>query len=104
MENGIDVTDIVNAMYGNLNKHKECFLRLKKRTEQEGFSSLLVHPDFQAEHNKNGKHLIFVETKNLFYSTDNPSGYVKRCVQEGIKPENICAINEKGEFANIISI
>jgi hypothetical protein len=102
MEEGIDVTGLINSMFKHSNKHKECFERLVKRTQEAGFSSLLVHPHFQAEHNKNGKHLIYIETKNLFYSTNNPSGYAKKCITEGIKPENICAINEKGEFSNIM--
>lgn len=85
----------------NSDEHKQCYDRLLKRTQEKGFSSLLVHPDFQAAHNKNGKHLVYIETKNLFYATDDVSGYVRRCIREGVKPESICAINKKGEYLNI---
>ena len=91
----------MSLLFPNSEKHKQCFDRLLKRTKEEGFSSLLVHPDFQAVHNKNGKDLVYIETTDLFYSTNNPSGYVRRCIRDGIMPENICAINEKGEYVNI---
>ncbi|SNR33894.1 hypothetical protein [Lutibacter flavus] len=91
----------LDVLCPNLKEHKQCFERLLKRTKEEGFSSLLVHPSFQAEHNKNGKYLVYIETTNLFYATDDISGYVRRCKSNGIKPENICAINKKGEYANI---
>jgi hypothetical protein len=95
------ITISLNALYPNLNEHKECFDRLLKRTQEAGFSSLLVHPDFQAAHNRDGQYLVYIETTNLFYATDNISGYVRRCISDGIKPENICAINKQGKFVHI---
>jgi hypothetical protein len=91
----------LDVFFPNLKEHKHCFERLLKRTQEEGFSSLLVHPSFQAEHNRNGKYLVYIETTNLFYATDDISGYVGRCISNGIKPENICAINKKGEYVKI---
>jgi hypothetical protein len=85
----------------NLKEHQQCFERLLKRTQEEGFSSLLVHPSFQAAHNKDGKYLVYIETTNLFYATDNISGYVRSCISDGLKPENICAINKEGKYVNI---
>ncbi len=85
-------------MCPNLKEHKECFERLLKRTQEKGFSSLLVDPSFQAAHNREGKYLVYIETTNLFYTTDNISGYVRRCISEGVKPENICAINKEGKY------
>ncbi|WP_298366439.1 hypothetical protein [uncultured Lutibacter sp.] len=93
--------DVMSAFFPNSDEHKQCYDRLLKRTQEAGFSSLQVHPSFQKEHNKNGKHLVYMETKNLFYATDNPSAYVLKCVREGVKPESICAINKKGEYMNI---
>lgn len=91
----------LDVLCPNLKEHKQCFDRLLKRTQEAGFSSLLVDPSFQAEHNKKGKYLIYIETTNLFYATDNVSGYARRCISEGMKPENVCAINKKGEYVNI---
>lgn len=89
---------VIRDMSKNYDKHKMCFERLIDRIEKEGFHSLLVHPDFQEEHNKNGKFLVYVENTDLFYSTNEPSLYIRKCINEGIKPENICAIKENGEY------
>ena len=95
------ITVNISQLFPNLDEHKKCFDRLLKRTQEEGFSSLLVHPDFQAEHNKNGDKLVYNETQNLFYATNNPSGYIRRCISKGVSPENLCAIDKEGKYVNI---
>ena len=92
---------VMGAIFPNSDKHQQCFNRLLKRTQEEGFDSLLVHPSFQAEHNKSGEQLVYIETKNLFYATNNSSGYVRRCISEGVSPENICVISKKGEYVKV---
>ena len=92
---------VMGAIFPNSDKHQQCFNRLLKRTQEEGFDSLLVHPSFQAEHNKNGEKLVYNESKNLFYATNNPSGYIRKCINEGLKPENLCAIDKEGKYVNI---
>ena len=91
----------LEGMFPNFEVHKQCFERLLKRTQEEGFSSLLVHPSFQAMHNKDGEYLVYIETTNLFYATNNIGGYVNRCISAGVKPEHICAINKEGKCVNI---
>ena len=80
-----NVTLDMSLIFPNFDKHKQCYDRLLKRTQEAGFSSLLVHLDFQAEHNKNGDKLVYIETKNLFYATNKSSGYARKCISEGGK-------------------
>lgn len=98
---GKKITISLDVLCPNHKEHKQCFERLLKRSQEAGFSSLLVDPRFQAAHNREGDFLVYIETTNLFYSTNNINGYVRRCISEGIHPENICAINKEGKYVNI---
>ena len=98
---GLDI--LMKAMFPNSNQHKDCYNKLLMNIGKDGFTSLLVHPDFQKEHNKDGKYVVYIESENRFYTAKDPDGYMRRCIEgSNVKPTEICAINkETGRFRGI---
>jgi hypothetical protein len=92
--------NILQAMFPNSKQHKECYNRLLNNIEEDGFTSLLVHPDFQKEHNREGRYVVYIESENRFYTALDVDGYMRRCMDDNnIKPNEICAINKQtGKF------